>query len=89
LVFKKFNSNNHIGNYEISQFPVHTDKEVIDRISILCEKYLKTQDNKILDEINSISLKGFNLLVPSEDSLHNTIKKVNLNEFDEKNFLNK
>ena len=84
--FKKFNSNNHIGNYEISQFPVHTDKEVIDRISILCEKYLKNQDNKILDEINSISLKGFNLLVPSEDSLHNTIKKVNLNEFDEKKF---
>ena len=64
----------------------YTDKEVIDRISILCEKYLKTQDNKILDEINSISLKGFNLLVPSEDGLHNTIKKVNLNEFDEKKF---
>src|SRR5690606_21500034 len=64
--FKKFNSNNHIGNYEISQFPVHTDKEVIDRISLLCKDYLKTKDNKILDEINNISLKGFNLLVQSE-----------------------
>jgi len=84
--FKKFNSNNHIGNYEISQFPVHTDKNIIEQLSFLCKEFLKTQDNKILDEINSISLKGFNLLLPSEYDMQNKIEKIIDYEIDEKKF---
>lgn len=60
--FKKFNSNNHIGNYEIDNFPVHSDKSLIKKISLLCQDYLKSSDINILDDIKILVLDGFNLL---------------------------
>ncbi len=86
--FKKFSSNNHIGNYEIANFPVHTNKGLIKKISSLCQKYLSLEDSRILDDINTLVLEGFNLLEKTEISLQNS-EAIDLYELDEKIFFKK
>jgi len=87
--FKKFNSNNHIGNYEISKFPVHSDRKIIENISLLCKEYLKSQDGKILDCINNITLKGFNLLGGIDNHFNESKNDFIFGELDEKKFFKK
>lgn len=64
--FKKFNSNNHIGNYEIAKFPIHDDIEVIKKISQYAKSYLSTNDASILKEIEQLTAMGFNILSSTE-----------------------
>lgn len=59
--FKKFNSNNHIGNYEIASFPIHDDRDVIKEISQAMQEYLMSGSPSILKNIEKKSLEGFNL----------------------------
>lgn len=87
--FKKFNSNNHIGNYEIANFPIHNDKLLIEEISSLCKDYLNTLDSKILDDINRLVLDGFNLLDGKVDISSEKPDKLNPNDLDEKKFFKK
>lgn len=64
--FKKFNSNNHIGNYEIARFPIHDDVEVIKKISQCAKNYLSTGDTSILKEIDKLTALGFNIYSDTE-----------------------
>ena len=84
--FKKFNSNNHIGNYEIANFPVHEDKLLIENISSLCKKYLTTMDSKFLDDINRLVLEGFNLLNRTPNISSKKSDELNPYDLDEKKF---
>lgn len=59
--FKKFNSNNHIGNYEIASFPIHDDRDVVKEISQAMQEYLMSGSSSILKRIEKTSLDGFNL----------------------------
>lgn len=70
--FKKFSSNNHIGNYEIASFPLHNNINVIKKISKLTKSFLLTKEDRLLDEINNITNNGFGLL--------NELDNINLND---------
>ncbi len=84
--FKKFNSNNHIGNYEIDNFPVHSDKSLIKKISLLCQDYLKSSDINILDDIKILVLDGFNLLEKKDNMISDKVNKISKYALDEKSF---
>lgn len=84
--FKKFNSNNHIGNYEIASFPVHEDKLLIEKISSLCKTYLNTMNSKVLDDINRLVLEGFNLLNGKSNISSKKLDQLNPYDLDEKKF---
>lgn len=50
-LFKLTSSNNHINNYEIDSFPVPVNAKELKQISKLTQEYLKTKDEKIINEI--------------------------------------
>lgn len=77
--FKKFNSNNHIANYEIDNLPVHTDFKTIKAISDEVKTYIKDRNINRLNQINYLCLKGFNLVEKNENIDYSNI-------FDEKKF---
>lgn len=83
--FKFFNSNNHISNYEIDEFPIPTEGKQIKKISSLTKKMLEDHDiakkakiNSLVDELFGISMQltlddyeAISKCVPNKDTLLN------------------
>lgn len=57
--FKLNSSNNHINNYEIDEFPIPINSQYKSEIESLVLEYLKTNDDKILPQIDLLVEKSF------------------------------
>lgn len=53
-LFKLTSSNNHINNYEIDGFPIPVYSKELTEISRLTKKYLKSNDESIINEIEKL-----------------------------------
>ena len=60
-LFKLTSSNNHVNNYEIDCFPVPLKTKELKEISILTQKYLKEQDEKIIEKIEELANLAYGL----------------------------
>lgn len=67
--FKFFNSNNHISNYEIDEFPIPLEGKQIKMISSLTKKMLKDHDISKKTKINNLvdELFGINIQLTLDD----------------------
>lgn len=67
--FKFFNSNNHISNYEIDEFPIPIEGKQIRKISSLTKKMLEDSDLKKKVQINNLveELFGINAQLSLDD----------------------
>ena len=67
--FKFFNSNNHISNYEIDEFPIPLEGNQIKKISSLTKKLLKDHDISKKIKINNLveELFGINIQLTLDD----------------------
>lgn len=59
--FKIRSSNNHVNNYEIAEFPVSLNMDDNIKLDELCGTYLKNNDANILNEIEDLTYKMFDL----------------------------
>lgn len=59
--FKLTSSNNHINNYEIDNFPVPIDSAELSEISKLAKEFLITKNPLILNEIDRLVYRAFNI----------------------------
>lgn len=69
--FKLTSSNNHINNYEIDCFPIPIKSRYLKDISLLAKKYMKSGDDKIIEEIEALAEKAFGLNIDKENGLAN------------------
>lgn len=60
-LFKLTSSNNHVNNYEIDCFPVPIKANELKIISRLARKYIETQDDGILDEIEKLAERAYGI----------------------------
>ncbi|QQW89555.1 Alw26I/Eco31I/Esp3I family type II restriction adenine-specific DNA-methyltransferase [Helicobacter pylori] len=60
-LFKLTSTNNHINNYEIDNFPVPINSKFLEQISKKTKKYLETKNDKLLDEIEKLSILAYEL----------------------------
>lgn len=87
--FKLTSSNNHVNNYEIDCFPVPVNSTYLKEISFLVKKYLETEDASILEEIECIARKAYNIEVnrkeyPTKDIVASYMTDIRnlISEFD-------
>lgn len=66
-LFKLTSSNNHVNNYEIDCFPVPLKTKELKEISILTQKYLKEQDEKIIEKIEELANIAYGLEKNTEE----------------------
>ena len=59
--FKLTSSNNHINNYEIDSFPVPISSSCLKNIGLLTKKYLVSHDEALLDKIEELALKSYQI----------------------------
>jgi len=59
--FNFFNSNNHISNYEIDEFPIPIEGKEIKKISFLTKKLIETKNMELKEDLNSLVNKLFGL----------------------------
>lgn len=59
--FKLISSNNHINNYEIDNFPIPVVSPLLKDISELTKKYLKNNDETIIEKIEKLARKAYGL----------------------------
>lgn len=62
-LFKLTSSNNHVNNYEIDCFPVPISSPYMKEISKKVRKYLETEDERLLEEIEVLSDKAYGINV--------------------------
>lgn len=60
-LFKLTSTNNHINNYEIDNFPIPINSKFLEQISKKTKKYLETKNDKLLDEIEKLSILAYEL----------------------------
>jgi Alw26I/Eco31I/Esp3I family type II restriction m6 adenine DNA methyltransferase len=59
--FKLTSSNNHINNYEIDCFPIPVESKYLREISLLTRQYLETKNTHLIDEIEELANKAYEL----------------------------
>lgn len=64
--FKLTSSNNHVNNYEIDCFPVPIKSKYLKKISSMVQTYLKTNDDSLIDKIEIMARRAYNLDTESE-----------------------
>lgn len=60
-LFKLTSSNNHVNNYEIDCFPIPVDAPELKRISILARRFMDTQEDVILEEIEQLAYQAYGI----------------------------
>ncbi|ECH3697217.1 Alw26I/Eco31I/Esp3I family type II restriction adenine-specific DNA-methyltransferase [Campylobacter coli] len=60
-LFKLTSTNNHINNYEIDNFPVPINSKFLRQISKKTKKYLETKNDKLLNEIEKLSILAYEM----------------------------
>lgn len=60
--FKLTSSNNHINNYEIDNFPIPIHFDGKDKLGSLVKKYMETNDELILTEIDSLVYEAYGVV---------------------------
>lgn len=69
--FKLSSTNNHINNYEIDEFPIPVNSPHKQEIDSLVSEYLSTQNENLLDEIETLVNKSF---FTTEKSIGSNVK---------------
>lgn len=59
--FNFFNSNNHISNYEIDEFPIPIEGKEINDISTIVKEYLISHDEELIEKINILVNKLYKI----------------------------
>lgn len=79
-LFKLTSSNNHVNNYEIDCFPVPVGSKYLARIGELAKAYLDNKNDKILEEIEELAYKVYDIRKDNEKIQMETIKDVDYAE---------
>lgn len=66
-LFKLTSSNNHVNNYEIDCFPVPINSRYLKEISITVKEYLKTNDKSLIDKIEILARRAYDLETADEE----------------------
>ena len=61
-LFKLTSSNNHVNNYEIDGFPIPINSDELLNISKLTRKFLKSGDEKIIEDIELLAAQAYGLI---------------------------
>lgn len=61
-LFKLTSSNNHVNNYEIDAFPIPVNSDELSKISELTRLFLKTENIKLIDDIEYLAAKAYGLI---------------------------
>lgn len=60
-LFKLTSSNNHVNNYEIDSFPVPINSNLLCKISHKVQELLQSNNEKLIEEIEELSMKAYGL----------------------------
>lgn len=66
-LFKLTSSNNHVNNYEIDSFPVPVNSKLLCRISYKVQELLKSNNEKLIEEIEELSMMAYGLIEEEGD----------------------
>lgn len=77
-MFKLTSSNNHVNNYEIDTFPVPIKSGLLRIISEKVREYLSFGNEKVIDEIELLARKAYNLDAESEGNDGCEIKTIKM-----------
>lgn len=67
--FKLTSSNNHVNNYEIDCFPVPIESKYLCDISFLVREFLSSGDVNIIEKIEMLARKAYNLDVENNNNI--------------------
>lgn len=66
-LFKLTSSNNHVNNYEIDSFPVPINSKLLRNISYKVQELLKSNNDKLIEEIEKLSMMAYGLIEEDGD----------------------
>lgn len=76
-LFKLTSSNNHVNNYEIDSFPVPIGSKLLWKISYKVQELLKSNNEKLIEEIEKLSMMAYGLIEEEGDD-EMDIDKINV-----------
>lgn len=75
-LFKLTSSNNHVNNYEIDCFPVPVDALELREISKTTKRYLDEGNEELLEEIEKLACRAYDITKPKEEKMKDVNKYV-------------